>query len=85
MEGPGFVALFVNYFWFIILVCLVAQTIDTLMVLRKFAQKEAEQRALFDALEAAERSAFATPTHAEAIQPIPCVQPDRRTPAEPHS
>jgi hypothetical protein len=85
MEGSGFVPLFANAFWFIILMCLVAQTIDTLLVLRKFAQKEAEQRAMFDALDATDRSAAAPSARGGAVQPVPGVQPDRHSPAEPQS
>ena len=34
-----------NYFWWILIIALFAQVIDTMLVLRKFAQKEAEERA----------------------------------------
>jgi len=42
-----------NYWWWIVIIALVAQAIDTTLVLRRFAQKEAEERA-------AEASAAAT-------------------------
>jgi hypothetical protein len=38
-----------NYCYWLILACLVAQGIDTLITLRTFTKKEAEQRAQFDA------------------------------------
>jgi hypothetical protein len=38
-----------NYCYWLLLVCLVAQAIDTLITLRTFARKEAEQRAQLDA------------------------------------
>ena len=44
-----------NYFWWILIIALFAQVIDTMLVLRKFAQKEAEERA-------ADTSAAATQT-----------------------
>ena len=34
-----------NYMWWLCIVAVIAQAIDTAMVLRKFAQKEAEERA----------------------------------------
>lgn len=34
-----------NYMWWIVIAAIVAQAIDTVMVLRKFAQKEGEERA----------------------------------------
>jgi len=84
VEGYGFMPFFINNFYFIILVCLVAQTIDTLMVLHKFAQKEAEQRAQFEALRPEGLAAAPVPTHAEGIRPVPGVQPDRRASGDPH-
>jgi hypothetical protein len=50
VNGPGFRPWFWNHMWHIILVCIVAQGIDTFMVLRRFAQKEAEQRAQLGAV-----------------------------------
>ena len=44
-ANQGIVGLLYNYLYWIILACLVAQAFDTMLVLRRFSQKEAEQRA----------------------------------------
>jgi hypothetical protein len=41
---PGAFSLFYHYFWTLILLLLLAEILDIVVVLRKFAKKEAEQR-----------------------------------------
>ena len=48
MAQRGFFGMLYNYTYWILLVCLVAQGIDTYITLRVFAQKEAEQREMYD-------------------------------------
>jgi hypothetical protein len=55
VNRPGFRPWLYNHMYHIILLCIVAQGIDTYMVLRRFAQKEAEQRAQRSALPVEER------------------------------
>ncbi len=45
MARHGFAGWFYNYMWWLILICLLAQAVDTFVVLRCFARKEAQQRA----------------------------------------
>jgi hypothetical protein len=45
VKGPGLGPWLYNHLYHITLFCILAQGIDTYMVLRRFAQKEAEQRA----------------------------------------
>ena len=49
VRGPGFGVFVVNNLYRFLILCLIAQAIDTIVVLRKFAKKEAEQRAQSDA------------------------------------
>jgi hypothetical protein len=44
LEGPPALVWVYNHLYWIILVCLVLEVIDIYTVLRRFAQKEAEQR-----------------------------------------
>ena len=53
---------FYNYMWWMVIVALVAQVIDTILVLRKFTQKEAEQRAAEVAATQASTSASSAPS-----------------------
>jgi hypothetical protein len=55
-----------NYFWWITIVAAVAQAIDTVMVLRKFTQKEAEARAI----DASLRNQAAQPPSSETVQKL---------------
>jgi hypothetical protein len=48
MAQRGFPGLLYKYFYWLILVCLVAQALDTTLTLRAFARKEAEQGALLE-------------------------------------
>jgi hypothetical protein len=47
-PGPGIEVWIHNYVYWIIVVCLIAQVIDTFCTMRQFAKKEKEQRALLD-------------------------------------
>jgi hypothetical protein len=49
VRGQGFGVFFVNNLYRILILLLIAQAIDTFVVLRKFAKKEAEQRAEIEA------------------------------------
>jgi hypothetical protein len=49
LQGPGFRVFFVNNLYRLLLLCLVAQALDTFVVLRKFAKKEAEQKRAIEA------------------------------------
>jgi hypothetical protein len=61
VQGPGFGVFIVNNLYRFLLLCLVAQALDTFVVLRKFAKKEAEQKR---ALETASQQAGAEPSEA---------------------
>jgi hypothetical protein len=59
LAEPGVFAVVHNYLYWIIVVCLIAQVIDTFTTLRLFAKKEREQRALLDKLLQEEQAAGA--------------------------
>src|SRR5262249_15431995 len=64
VQGPGFRVFFINNVYRFIALCLIAQALDTYVVLRKFAKKEAEHRR---ALETALHQADAAEKPSEAI------------------
>lgn len=55
MAQHGFFGLIYNYMWWVFIVCVIAQAIDTFATMKVFAKKEAEQLAQLEALEQEER------------------------------